>query len=96
MFANRLRLLTLVGLIALVISTTTALAEKRVALVIGNSAYIHAAPLANPANDAEGVSALLTELGFEVVNERFFDTLTVKVRGQAGRIAAKRGSRGST
>jgi len=31
----------------------------------------------------------LSELGFEVLNESFFDTITVRVRGQAARIAAK-------
>jgi len=31
----------------------------------------------------------LKRLGFEVVNDAFFDTLTVRVRGQAARIAAK-------
>ncbi len=31
----------------------------------------------------------LERLGFEVVNEAYFDTLTVRVRGQAARIAAK-------
>lgn len=33
-------------------------AEKRVALVIGNSAYQHAARLANPSNDATAVAKL--------------------------------------
>lgn len=44
-----------------------ALAEKRVALVIGNSAYKHAPALANPKNDAEGMAASLKRLGFEVL-----------------------------
>ena len=40
-------------------------AERRVALVIGNSDYQNA-PLANPGNDAADIAALLTnELGFE-------------------------------
>lgn len=42
-------------------------AEKRVALVIGNSGYVNAPPLANPANDARDVSKELSALGFEVV-----------------------------
>jgi len=45
-------------------------AEKRVALVIGNSAYREAPKLANPANDAEAVSILLKNAGFEVVQTR--------------------------
>ena len=45
---------------------TAAIAETRVALVIGNSAYTHAKPLANPANDAADMAALLDRLGFDV------------------------------
>ena len=41
--------------------------QRRVALVIGNSAYQHTAPLKNPGNDARDVAQALTELGFEVV-----------------------------
>ena len=44
-----------------------AAAQKRVALVIGNSAYKHATALANPANDANDMGAALKELGFEVI-----------------------------
>jgi TPR repeat protein len=42
-------------------------AEKRVALVIGNSAYTSAVPLDNPANDARLMSDTLLSLGFFVV-----------------------------
>jgi uncharacterized caspase-like protein len=42
-------------------------AEKRVALVIGNSAYTGGAGLANPVNDAADVTAALPGIGFEVV-----------------------------
>jgi hypothetical protein len=45
----------------------TAIAETRVALVIGNSAYKHAPALANPKNDAEGVAVSLKRLKFDVV-----------------------------
>lgn len=44
-----------------------ALAENRMALVIGNSAYQAVSVLPNPANDAKAVSELLTSAGFEVV-----------------------------
>src|SRR5262249_47026973 len=40
---------------------------KRVALVIGNSAYVHAWTLANPKNDATDVAAALRKSGFEVI-----------------------------
>lgn len=44
-----------------------AAAGKRVALIIGNSAYTHAPPLPNPANDARDVADRLRALGFEVL-----------------------------
>jgi uncharacterized caspase-like protein len=45
-------------------------AEKRVALVIGNSAYRNAPKLPNPVNDAAAVGLLLTSAGFDVVETR--------------------------
>jgi uncharacterized caspase-like protein len=44
-----------------------AAAQKRVALVIGNSAYAHAAALANPANDAQDMAGVLSSMGFETI-----------------------------
>lgn len=41
--------------------------DRRVALVIGNSAYRYAPELNNPKNDAEDISAALRSLGFEVI-----------------------------
>src|SRR5437588_3540707 len=46
-----------------------AVAEKRVALVIGNSAYQHAVQLANPKNDSSDIAAKLQSLGFQVVSD---------------------------
>lgn len=40
---------------------------KRVALVIGNSKYVHAVTLPNPANDARLIAATLRNAGFEVI-----------------------------
>jgi hypothetical protein len=58
-------------LLALVVSAfcwaETANAQKRVALVIGNSAYAHTPMLANPRNDAGDVAAALKGFGFEIV-----------------------------
>ena len=45
-----------------------ALADARVALVIGNSDYTVNAKLKNPANDAAAIAAKLTGLGFEVTS----------------------------
>ncbi len=42
--------------------------EKRVALVIGNSAYKDA-PLRNPVNDARDMAAALRKLGFDVIEK---------------------------
>lgn len=42
------------------------MADKRVALVIGNSNYKHTPALANPANDATDVAQALTAIGFDV------------------------------
>jgi hypothetical protein len=44
-----------------------ALADKRVALVIGNGAYVNARPLPNPPNDAQDVAAALKRSGFETI-----------------------------
>ncbi|MHA7772315.1 caspase family protein [Roseibium sp. M-1] len=54
-------------LFLLFLSLTTAQAERRVALVIGNSGYQQVAALKNPYNDAQGMTEKLTSLGFEVV-----------------------------
>lgn len=44
-----------------------AFAEKRVAFVLGNGKYAHAAELPNPKNDANDVAAALKRTGFEVI-----------------------------
>jgi hypothetical protein len=48
-------------------------AEKRIALVIGNSAYLNTAELKNPSHDAADLSAALKGLGFEVLEGRDLD-----------------------
>ncbi len=42
-------------------------AEKRVALVVGNSGYVHVPPLSNPVNDARLIASTLIGLGFDLV-----------------------------
>src|SRR5258707_2698990 len=72
------------GLIAVTLSAGHALADRRVALVIGNSQYKNAnLTLPNPRNDAEDVAAVLRTLGFEVVyatdaTKRDFDLAMAK------------------
>ena len=53
----------------LVAAPTVALADGRVALVVGNSAYTHIGRLANLDNDAADMSSALRRLGFEVTTE---------------------------
>ncbi len=51
-------------------SGTAALAQKRVALVVGNSAYLNAPKLANPSRDADAVARMFKAAAFEVVEAR--------------------------
>ena len=54
-------------LLLLLLATSPALAERRVALVIGNDAYSHLPKLNNAGKDAEGMAVKLRELGFETI-----------------------------
>ena len=62
-----------IGLLALVVAALCCLAvasahaEKRVALVVGNSAYQNIARLDNPKHDAEMMAKTLIGLGFTLV-----------------------------
>lgn len=47
--------------------SAVAAADKRVALIIGNSTYMHAGDLANPRNDAEDVARSFERVGFKVI-----------------------------
>lgn len=57
----------LVALLLLAVTSGAQAAESRVALVIGNSNYVNAAALSNPANDARVISQRLGALGFQVI-----------------------------
>src|SRR5712672_2110949 len=59
-----------VGVLAAWLFSAPAFAEKRVALIIGNSAYENVARLGNPANDATAMTTTLKEAGFDVVDSR--------------------------
>lgn len=69
---HRLAAATLGSVVLLLYLTSLALAEaeRRVALVIGNSAYQHAPRLDNPQNDAKAVADLLRKAEFEVVTAK--------------------------
>lgn len=58
---------SLIAAIYILAAASVDAAAKRVALVIGNSAYQHVPELKNPKNDAEAISAKLQSLGFDVV-----------------------------
>jgi uncharacterized caspase-like protein len=61
------RLMMLTGLVAMMLANASAAqADRRVALVVGNSAYASAASLRNPRNDASDMAEMLKKLGFEV------------------------------
>jgi uncharacterized caspase-like protein len=59
-------LIVLIGFVVTLAATGQAMAERRVALVVGNAQYSHTFALPNPRNDAEDMSAVLSRLGFEV------------------------------
>ncbi len=67
----------LIGLI-LLNPVGIALAESRIALVIGNGAYADA-PLRNPTNDAKDIAAKLRELGFQVIERLDADRQTMRL-----------------
>src|SRR4029078_4614025 len=65
-------------------------ADRRVALVVGNSAYGSSPALRNPANDANDMAETLKKLGFEVVlgidldQDRFATTIETFARALDG------------
>lgn len=63
--------------LAMAMLTTGALAQTRVALVIGNNAYLKVPPLGNAVNDAGAIAAELGRMGFTVI--RAFDVKTGEI-----------------
>lgn len=64
------RLHWLVLAAAFLLAGGPALADKRVALVIGNAAYLNVPRLPNPVNDGNTIAATLQGAGFDVVDSR--------------------------
>jgi hypothetical protein len=60
-------LLAAMSLAALLVSGNAALADKRVAFVVGNSAYRNVPQLPNPVVDAKSMAKVLRNVGFDVV-----------------------------
>jgi len=66
----------------------SALADKRVALVVGNGTYQNTVPLANPVNDAGDMAEALKSVGFDVILERNVDKRSLEMAmARFGRIA---------
>jgi Caspase domain len=78
--------------IGLVLGGHTALAENRVALVIGQSAYRTVPPLPNPANDAKVMAELLGTAGFDVTTAS--DVSQAEMRKAIGDFADKLTAKG--
>ena len=57
----------LISLIVMAFSAQSAMADKRVAFVVGNGAYKNVAQLPNPPIDARAMAAVLRNVGFDVV-----------------------------
>jgi uncharacterized caspase-like protein len=62
--------LFVVFILSTLLGCASALAEKRVALVIGNSAYQNVVRLSNPANDVVAMTETLKGAGFDIVDTR--------------------------
>ncbi|MGI9478012.1 MAG: caspase family protein, partial [Hyphomicrobiaceae bacterium] len=60
------------------LSLAPAAAEKRLALIIGNSAYTHSGELENPKNDARLIASALRRAGFEITVEVDADLKSMK------------------
>src|SRR6201993_1383944 len=77
---------------ALLAGSDPALAENRLALVIGESAYRSVTPLPNPANDATQMSKLLSDAGFDVTAAA--DLSQKQMNDRVGEFAAKVAAKG--
>jgi caspase domain-containing protein len=83
----RLFLTIFVVFVGLSLSSLTAQAQNRVALVIGQSAYQKVVQLPNTANDAKQMTALLSQAGFNVTTAS--DLSQTAMRQAIGEFAAK-------
>jgi Caspase domain len=60
----------LFAILAFCLASQSALAEKRVAFVVGNSIYQNVVGLTNPANDAAAITEMFKKAAFDVVEPR--------------------------
>ena len=59
--------ITALSVAAFLFSGSAAFADKKVAFVVGNSAYKNVPQLPNPASDAKAMAQILRNVGFDVV-----------------------------
>ena len=87
----RRTLLKLMISASMLLGASSAFAENRIALVIGQSAYRSVPALPNPANDAKAVTQMLTDSGFEVstASDLSQSEMRQQVSEFAGKVAAK-------
>ncbi len=83
MLMRKLAVLTVFTVAAIVVSAAIVHAEKRIALIIGNSTYAHSGELENPANDAELIASGLRRAGFDVTIEINADLKAMKAAFRA-------------
>src|SRR5256714_8190526 len=89
----RRSLLTVIIPATILFGASQALAENRLALVIGQSAYRSVPALPNPANGARAVTKMLTDSGFEVSSAT--DLSQIQLREQVSEFAGKIAAKGS-
>lgn len=85
-----IRYFSIVLAVFLVVQASPALAEKRIALVIGNANYEHAPALDNPANDARMINKTLRSVGFDTIEVLDADRMAMEraVRDFGRRLSA--------
>ncbi|CAN5352203.1 caspase family protein [soil metagenome] len=88
----RIMLCNAVVAAGVLLGSQVAMAENRVALVIGQSAYRAVTPLPNPVNDAKAIAQLLSDAGFEVQSGS--DLTQTELRAQVGAFAAAIAAKG--
>lgn len=90
---NRISRFFIISLLTLVWSATPSLAQKRIALVIGNSNYTKLQSLPNPGNDSQLMAQTLRKLGFDVISavdaDRISISRAVRKFGKALRASGK-------
>ncbi|MDB5615797.1 caspase family protein [Tardiphaga sp.] len=77
---------------AALLLSAPAVAENRIALVIGQSAYRAVTPLPNPVNDAKAMAQMLGDAGFEVQSAS--DLSQNELRARIGEFAASVAAKG--